>query len=146
MDAKLEKAIDRIFELTNGTEFTVEIWKSAISLKKRYYEKGNNHPGPNFSREIDEMRKVTPCIERNNGNIEKLGNAKSLKDIFEMFDYITGAELQNLRKESGLTRDEFADKLGVSGDTLGSYECNRRQIPAERAIRAKEIIEAVKNI
>jgi|GEM_PF-3358127 len=50
---------------------------------------------------------------------------------------MTGKELQAIRKATGLTRQAFADKMKISLETLKSYECDRRLIPADRVDRAK---------
>lgn len=54
-------------------------------------------------------------------------------------------KLQEIRRSSGLTREAFATALGVSLDTLKSYECGRLQCPEERADRARRIPAAVKS-
>ena len=46
----------------------------------------------------------------------------------------TAEEIRNLRSASGLNRQEFCDWIGISLDTLKSWEANRRQ-PGKAASR-----------
>lgn len=40
-----------------------------------------------------------------------------------------GARIAALRKESNITQVQLAEKLGISQQTLQSYECGRRRVP-----------------
>ncbi|MGN0362679.1 MAG: helix-turn-helix domain-containing protein [Bilifractor sp.] len=47
---------------------------------------------------------------------------------------MTGEVIRNIRISLGLSRKEFAEKLGVSPSTIGMYEQNRR-VPSSRNLQ-----------
>ena len=59
---------------------------------------------------------------------------------------MSAKKLKQIRKMSGRSAEVFAEKLGVSRDTLKSYESGRMPILKKRMTRAKEILKAMEGI
>jgi DNA-binding transcriptional regulator YiaG len=55
-------------------------------------------------------------------------------------------KIKQLLKRSGLKPDVFAEKLGVSRDTLKSYMSGRLRVPEERMKLAEKIVKKIEKI
>ena len=72
-------------------------------------------------------RDITPPLEA----IEKICDALeiSMAEFFNYTEYIDSpSKLAMRRKQSGITQEELAKKIGISKDTLCAYEQKKRDI------------------
>ena len=80
----LEAAVDNIYQLTNNTNYGVEIWADGITLKEDGVMIGTPIPGhPQFGRRAERVQRGH--VERNDTNVTALAKAKSLQDILSIF-------------------------------------------------------------
>lgn len=93
---KTEAAWSNAYDLTEGTNYKVNIWLDSITIEQTrvtgyYYNTGawksaQENRNPNRNGETTVQTKLGK-IERNQSNIEALERCKTLDDIFSVFGY-----------------------------------------------------------
>jgi DNA-binding XRE family transcriptional regulator len=72
---------------------------------------------------------------------EKFLESKRLKQLAQNQDILTTGEIKRIIKDSGLTQEKFADKIGISSSYLSKIKNGERDLPLELSAKIRELFD-----